>query len=145
MSVAVFRSEGEVVVAELRHKTGRSVPFNRRFIAQKRPSIRTEKCELVRLVVSTPEGTRVLTMLAGQRGVPLPERERQWLLRNVLGTVVVRCGRWQVQLPKGDWQQILRSWRSKYPVIERRWDDLEVSADGERWFRVSLLITDRSH
>jgi hypothetical protein len=60
-------------------------------------------------------------------------------------TVTVRCGKWQAKLPKLEWQQIVKAWRCKYPVIERRWSELEVSADGERWFRVSQLISTKAH
>jgi len=83
----------------------------------------------------------VLTVYGQQRGVPLPEKERQWLLRSLSGTVVVRCGeKWRVELPKHDWRQIVLSWRQKYQLIEQRWNRLEISADGENWFKVSQLL-----
>jgi len=99
----------------------------------------------VRMVVSTAERTTVLTVGNSQRGVVLPESERRWLMTALDETVTVRCGKWQAKLPKLEWQQIVKSWRCKYPVIERRWSELEVSADGERWFRVSQLISTKAH
>jgi hypothetical protein len=144
-SVVVFRQGDTIVEVTLRHGSGRSAPFNRRFIAQKLPNIRVERLEILRMVVSTAEKTKVLVVGGSQRGVVLPESERRWLMTALDETVTVRCGRWQTKLPKIEWQQILRSWRCKYPVIERQWEKLEVSADGERWFRVSQLIVDRTH
>jgi len=140
-SVAVFRHDDTILLAELRHSVGKRTPYTRRLLAQRLPQIKTEKCELVRLVVSTPQRTSVLTVYGQQRGVPLPEKERQWLLRSLSGTVVVRCGeKWRVELPKHDWRQIVLSWRQKYQLIEQRWNRLEISADGENWFKVSQLL-----
>jgi hypothetical protein len=144
-SVVVFRQGDTIVEVTLRHGSGRSAPFNRRFIAQKLPNIRVERLEILRMVVSTAEKTKVLVVGGSQRGVVLPESERRWLMTVLDETVTVRCGKWQAKLPKLEWQQIVKSWRCKYPVIERRWSELEVSADGERWFRVSQLIVDRTH
>jgi predicted transcriptional regulator len=144
-SVVVFRQGDTVIEVTLRHSSGRSAPYNRRFIAQKLPMVKTQRIELVRMVVSTAEKTEVLTVVGSQRGVVLPESERRWLMTALDETVTVRCGKWQAKLPKLEWQQIVKSWRCKYPVIERRWSELEVSADGERWFRVSQLIVDRTH
>jgi hypothetical protein len=144
-SVVVFRQGDAVIEITLRHGSGRSAPYNRRFIAQKLPTIRAQKIEIVRMVVSTAEKTAVLAVVGSQRGVVLPESERKWLMTALDETVTVRCGKWQAELPKLEWQQIVKSWRCKYPVIERRWSELEVSADGERWFRVSQLIVDRTH
>ena len=139
--VAVFRQHDEIVLAECMITAGRKAPFNRRLIAQKLPNIRTERCELVRLVVSTPEKTGVLTVVGKQRGVPLPERERQWLHRSLSGEAIVRCGKWQITLPKGDWKQTIVAWRHRYQLIANRWEQLEISADGERWFRVAQLVS----
>jgi len=144
-SIVVFRQNGIVTMAEIRHGVGRQSPYNRRFIAQKLKQVKAEKVELVRLVISEPDKTTVLTPVGSQRGVELPESERRWLMTALDETVTVRCGKWQAKLPKLEWQQIVKSWRCKYPVIERRWSELEVSADGERWFRVSQLIVDRTH
>ena len=144
-AIVVFRQDDVVTMAEVRSSAGRRSPFNRRFIAQKIPQVKSEGVELVRLVVSDQTGVRVLTTVGRQSGVRLPESERKWLIASLRGEVVVRLGQWQKRLPKSDWQQILRSWRQKYPVIERRWNELEVSADRERWFRVSQLIMDRTH
>ena len=144
-SVVVFRQGDAVVEITLRHGSGRSAPYNRRFIAQKLPTIRTQRIEIVRMVVSTAEKTAVLAVVGSQRGVVLPESERRWLMTALSETVQVRCGKWQAKLPKLEWQQIVKSWRCKYPVIERRWSELEVSADGERWFRVSQLISTKAH
>jgi hypothetical protein len=144
-SVIVFRQGDTIIEITLRHGTGRSAPNNRRFIAQKLPVIRTQKIELVRMVVSTPEKTTVLSSIGRQRSVVLPERERRWLMTALSETVQIRCGRWKCKLPKNEWQQILKSWKCRYPLIERQWNRLEVSADGERWFRVSQLIVDRTH
>jgi predicted transcriptional regulator len=144
-SVVVFRQGDTVIEVTLRHSSGRSAPYNRRFIAQKLPMVKTQRIELVRMVVSTAEKTEVLTVVGRQRGVVLPKSERKWLMTALDETVTVRCGKWQAKLPKLEWQQIVKSWRCKYPVIERRWSELEVSADGERWFRVSQLIGDRTH
>jgi len=144
-SIVVFRQDGIVTMAEIRHSIGRQSPYNRRFVAQKLKQVKAEKVELVRLVVSAPDKTIVLTPVGTQRGVVLPERERRWLMTALDETVTVRCGRWQTKLPKIEWQQILKSWKCRYPVIERQWNRLEVSADGERWFRVSQLIVDRTH
>jgi len=144
-SVVVFRQGDAVVEITLRHGSGRSAPYNRRFIAQKLPTIRAQKIEIMRMVVSTAEKTTVLAVGNSQKGVVLPERERRWLMTALDETVTVRCGKWQAELPKLEWQQVVKSWRCKYPVIERRWSELEVSADGERWFRVSQLIVDRTH
>jgi len=144
-SVVVFRQGDTLIELTLRHGTGRSAPSNPRFIAQKLPNIRTERLELLRIVVSNSERTKVLVAGSTQRGVVLPESERKWLMTALSETVQIRCGKWQCTLPKIEWQQILKSWRCKYPVIERRWSELEVSADGERWFRVSQLIVDRTH
>jgi hypothetical protein len=144
-SIVVFRQNGIVTMAEIRHSIGRQSPYNRRFIAQKLKQVKAEKVELVRLVISEPNKTTVLTPVGTQRGVVLPESERKWLMTALSETVQVRCGKWQCKLPKIEWQQIVKSWRCKYPVIERRWSELEVSADGERWFRVSQLIVDRTH
>jgi len=144
-AVVVFRQGDTIVEVTLRHGSGRSAPFNRRFIAQKLPNIRVERLEILRMVVSTAEKTKVLVVGGSQRGVVLPESERRWLMTALDETVTVRCGKWQCELPKIEWQQIVKSWRCKYPVIERRWSELEVSADGERWFRVSQLIVDRTH
>ena len=141
-SIVVFRQNGIVTMAEIRHSIGRQRPYNRRFIAQKQ--VKAEKVELVRLVVSAPDKTVVVTPVGSQRGVVLPESERRWLMTALSETVRIRCGKWQAELPKLEWQQIMKSWRCKYPVIERQWEKLEVSADGERWFRVSQLI-DRTH
>jgi hypothetical protein len=143
-SIVVFRQDGIVTMAEIRHSIGRQSPYNRRFIAQKLKQVKAEKVELVRLVVSAPDKTIVVTPVGTQRGVVLPESERRWLMTALDETVTVRCGKWQAKLPKLEWQQIVKSWRCKYPVIERRWSELEVSADGERWFRVSQLIVDRT-
>ena len=140
-SVVAYRYDDTIVMAELRHSVGKRTPYTRRLLAQRLPQIKTEKCELVRLVVSTPQRTSVLTVYGQQRGVPLPEKERQWLLRSLSGTVVVRCGeKWRVELPKHDWRQIVLSWRQKYQLIEQRWNRLEISADGENWFKVSQLL-----
>jgi hypothetical protein len=144
-SVVVFRQGDAVVEVTLRHGSGRSAPFNRKFIAQKLPTVKAQRIEVVRMVVSTAERTTVLTVGNSQRGVVLPESERKWLMTALDEVVTVRCGKWQAKLPKLEWQQIVKSWRCKYPVIERRWSELEVSADGERWFRVSQLIVDRTH
>jgi hypothetical protein len=144
-SVVVFRQGDTIVEVTLRHSSGRSAPFNRRFIAQKLPNIRVERLEILRMVVSTAEKTKVLVVGGSQRGVVLPESERRWLMTALDETVTVRCGKWQAKLPKLEWQQIVKSWRCKYPVIERRWSELEVSADGERWFRVSQLISTKAH
>jgi hypothetical protein len=144
-SVVVFRQGDTIVEVTLRHGSGRSAPFNRRFIAQKLPNIRTERLELLRIVVSNSERTKVLVAGSTQRGVVLPESERKWLMTALDETVTVRCGKWQAKLPKLEWQQILKSWKCRYPLIERQWNRLEVSADGERWFRVSQLIVDRTH
>jgi hypothetical protein len=144
-SVVVFRQGDAVIEVTLRHGTGRSAPYNRRFIAQKLPTIRAQKIEIVRMVVSTAEKTTVLAVVGSQRGVVLPESERRWLMTALDETVTVRCGKWQCKLPKIEWQQILKSWKCRYPLIERQWNRLEVSADGERWFRVSQLIVDRTH
>jgi hypothetical protein len=144
-SIVVFRQNGIVTMAEIRHSVGRQSPYNRRFIAQKLKPVKAEKVELVRLVVSAPDKTTVLTPVGSQRGVVLPESERRWLMTALDETVTVRCGKWQAELPKLEWQQIVKSWRCKYPVIERRWSELEVSADGERWFRVSQLISTKAH
>jgi hypothetical protein len=144
-SVVVFRQGDAVIEITLRHGSGRSAPYNRRFIAQKLPTIRAQKIEIVRMVVSTAEKTAVLAVVGSQRGVVLPESERKWLMTALDETVTVRCGKWQAELPKLEWQQIVKSWRCKYPVIERRWSELEVSADGERWFRVSQLISTKAH
>jgi hypothetical protein len=144
-SVVVFRQGDAVIEITLRHGSGRSTPYNRRFIAQKLPTIRARKIEIVRMVVSTAEKTAVLAVVGSQRGVVLPESERRWLMTALSETVQVRCGKWQAKLPKLEWQQIVKSWRCKYPVIERRWSELEVSADGERWFRVSQLISTKAH
>jgi hypothetical protein len=144
-SIVVFRQDGIVTMAEIRHSIGRQSPYNRRFIAQKLKQVKAEKVELVRLVVSTPDKTTVLTPVGTQRGVVLPESERKWLMTALDETVTVRCGKWQAELPKLEWQQIVKSWRCKYPVIERRWSELEISADGERWFRVSQLISTKAH
>jgi len=144
-SVVVFRQGDAVIEVTLRHGSGRSAPFNRKFIAQKLPTVKAQRIEVVRMVVSTAEKTTVLAVVGSQRGVVLPESERKWLMTALDETVTVRCGRWQAKLPKLEWQQIVKSWRCKYPVIERRWSELEVSADGERWFRVSQLIVDRTH
>jgi len=144
-SVVVFRQGDAVIEITLRHGSGRSAPYNRRFIAQKLPTIRAQKIEIVRMVVSTAEKTAVLAVVGSQRGVVLPESERRWLMTALSETVQVRCGKWQAKLPKLEWQQIVKSWRCKYPVIERRWSELEVSADGERWFRVSQLISTKAH
>jgi hypothetical protein len=132
-------------MAEIRHSIGRQSPYNRRFIAQKLKQVKAEKVELVRLVVSAPDKTMVVTPVGSQRGVVLPESERRWLMTALDETVTVRCGKWQAELPKLEWQQIVKSWRCKYPVIERQWDRLEVSSDGERWFRVSQLIRTNAH
>jgi hypothetical protein len=132
-------------MAEIRHSIGRQSPYTRRFIAQKLKQVKAEKVELVRLVVSAPDKTIVVTPVGSQRGVELPESERKWLMTALDETVTVRCGKWQAKLPKLEWQQIVKAWRCKYPVIERRWSELEVSADGERWFKVSQLIVDRTH
>jgi hypothetical protein len=144
-SVVVFRQGDAVVEVTLRHGSGRSAPFNRKFIAQKLPTVKAQRIEVVRMVVSTAERTTVLTVGNSQRGVVLPESERRWLMTALDETVTVRCGKWQAKLPKLEWQQIVKAWRCKYPVIERQWEKLEVSADGERWFRVSQLIVDRTH
>jgi hypothetical protein len=144
-SIVVFRQDGIVTMAEIRHSIGRQSPYNRRFIAQKLKQVKVEKVELVRLVISEPDKTTVLTPVGSQRGVDLPESERRWLMTALDETVTVRCGKWQAKLPKLEWQQIVKSWRCKYPVIERRWSELEVSADGERWFRVSQLISTKAH
>ena len=144
-SVVVFRQGDTLIELTLRHGTGRSAPSNPRFIAQKLPNIRTERLELLRIVVSNSERTKVLVAGSTQRGVVLPESERKWLMTALSETVQIRCGKWQCTLPKIEWQQILKSWRCKYPVIERRWSELEVSADGERWFRVSQLISTKAH
>jgi hypothetical protein len=144
-SIVVFRQNGIVTMAEIRHSIGRQSPYNRRFIAQKLKQVKVEKVELVRLVISESDKTTVLTPVGSQRGVELPESERRWLMTALDETVTVRCGKWQAKLPKLEWQQIVKSWRCKYPVIERRWSELEVSADGERWFRVSQLISTKAH
>jgi len=144
-SVVVFRQGDAVVEITLRHGSGRSAPYNRRFVAQKLPMVRAQKIEIVRMVVSTAEKTAVLAVVGTQRGVVLPERERRWLMTALDEVVTVRCGKWQCKLPKIEWQQILKSWKCRYPLIERQWNRLEVSADGERWFRVSQLIVDRTH
>jgi hypothetical protein len=144
-SVVVFRQGDAVIELTLRHGSGRSAPYNRRFVAQKLPMVRAQKIEIVRMVVSTAEKTAVLAVVGTQRGVVLPESERRWLMTALSETVQVRCGKWQAELPKLEWQQIVKSWRCKYPVIERRWSELEVSADGERWFRVSQLISTKAH
>jgi hypothetical protein len=144
-SVVVFRQGDAVIELTLRHGSGRSAPYNRRFVAQKLPMVRAQKIEIVRMVVSTAEKTAVLAVVGTQRGVVLPESERRWLMTALDETVTVRCGKWQAKLPKLEWQQIVKSWRCKYPVIERRWSELEVSADGERWFRVSQLISTKAH
>ena len=144
-AILVFRQDGVVTMAEIRHSIGRQSPYNRKFIAQKLKQVKAEKVELVRLVISEPNRTMVLTPVGTQRGPVLPESERKWLMTALDETVTVRCGKWQAELPKLEWQQIVKSWRCKYPVIERRWSELEVSADGERWFRVSQLIVDRTH
>ena len=144
-SIVVFRQDGIVTMAEIRHSIGRQSPYNRRFIAQKLKQVKAEKVELVRLVISEPDKTTVLTPVGSQRGVVLPESERRWLMTALSETVQVRCGKWQCKLPKIEWQQILKSWKCRYPLIERQWNRLEVSADGERWFRVSQLIVDRTH
>jgi hypothetical protein len=144
-SIVVFRQDGIVTMAEIRHSVGRQSPYNRRFIAQKLKQVKAEKVELVRLVISEPNKTTVLTPVGRQRGVMLPESERKWLMTALDEVVTVRCGKWQAKLPKLEWQQIVKSWRCKYPVIERRWSELEVSADGERWFRVSQLISTKAH
>jgi hypothetical protein len=144
-AILVFRQDGIVTMAEIRHSIGRQSPYTRRFIAQKLKQVKAEKVELVRLVVSEPNKTTVLTPVGSQRGVELPESERRWLMTALDETVTVRCGKWQAKLPKLEWQQIVKSWRCKYPVIERRWSELEVSADGERWFRVSQLISTKAH
>jgi len=144
-AILVFRQNGIVTMAEIRHSIGRQSPYNRRFIAQKLKQVKAEKVELVRLVISEPDKTTVLTPVGSQKGVVLPESERRWLMTALSETVQVRCGKWQAELPKLEWQQIVKAWRCKYPVIERRWSELEVSADGERWFRVSQLIVDRTH
>jgi len=144
-SVVVFRQGDAVVEITLRHGSGRSAPYNRRLIAQKLPTIRAQKIEIVRMVVSTAEKTTVLAVGNNQKGVVLPESERKWLMTALSETVQVRCGKWQAELPKLEWQQIVKAWRCKYPIVERLWHQLEVSADGERWFRVSQLIVDRTH
>jgi len=144
-TLAAFRSDDEVVVMELRHSASYRVPYNRRLMFQRLPKVKAEKLELTRLVVSTPNGLRVLTTGASARGVRLTEEDRRWFLRSLDGKVVVRCGRWQTELPKQDWKQIVRSWRHKYPVIEYRWSELEVSADGERWLRISQLVSTTMH
>jgi hypothetical protein len=144
-SVVVFRQGDAVIELTLRHGSGRSAPYNRRFVAQKLPMVKAQKIEIVRMVVSTAEKTAVLAVVGSQRGVVLPESERKWLMTALSETVRIRCGKWQAELPKLEWQQIVKSWRCKYPVIERRWSELEVSADGERWFRVSQLISTKAH
>jgi hypothetical protein len=144
-SILVFRQNNIVTMAEIRHSIGRQSPYNRRFIAQKLKQVKVEKVELVRLVISEPDRTTVLTPVGTQRGVVLPESERKWLMTALDEVVTVRCGKWQCKLPKIEWQQILKSWKCRYPLIERQWNRLEVSADGERWFRVSQLIVDRTH
>jgi len=144
-SIVVFRQDGIVTMAEIRHSIGRQSPYNRRFIAQKLKQVKAEKVELVRLVISEPDKTTVLTPVGSQKGVVLPERERRWLMTALDEVVTVRCGKWQAKLPKLEWQQILKSWKCRYPLIERQWNRLEVSADGERWFRVSQLISTKAH
>jgi len=144
-AIVVFRQDNVVTMAEVRFSVGRRSPFNRRFIAQKIPQVKSEGVELVRLVVSDQTGVRVLTTVGRQSGVRLPESERKWLISAVNDEVVVRCGAWQTKLPKLEWQQIVKSWKCKYPLIERKWSELEVSADGEKWFRVSQLMTAKSH
>jgi len=139
-AIVVFRQDNVVTMAEVRFSVGRRSPFNRRFIAQKIPQVKSEGVELVRLVVSDQTGVRVLTTVGRQSGVRLPESERKWLIASLRGEVVVRLGQWQKRLPKSDWQQILRSWRQKYRLIEHRWHELEISADGQNWFKVSQLL-----
>jgi hypothetical protein len=78
-SIVVFRQDGIVTMAEIRHSIGRQSPYNRRFIAQKLKQVKAEKVELVRLVVSAPDKTIVVTPVGSQRGVVLPESERRWL------------------------------------------------------------------
>jgi hypothetical protein len=144
-SVVVFRQGDAVIELTLRHGSGRSAPYNKRFVAQKLPMVKAQKIEIVRMVVSTAEKTAVLAVVGSQRGVVLPESERKWLMTALDETVTVRCGKWQCKLPKIEWQQILKSWKCRYPLIERQWNRLEVSADGERWFRVSQLISTKAH
>jgi len=144
-TLAAFRSDDEVIVMELWHSASYRVPYNRRLMFQRLPKVKAEKLELTKLVVSTPQGLRVLTTGTGTRGVRITEEDRKWFIRSLNGTVLVRYGKWQVGLPKSDWKQILIAWRLRYPVIVQRWDGIEVSADGTRWFRVAELIPERSH
>jgi len=144
-TLVAIRSGDEVVVAELRHSVERRVPYNRRFLFQKLPLIRTEKVELVKLAVSTPNGLRVLTTGTNVRGVRLTEEDRKWFIRSLNGTVLVRYGKWRVSLPKADWKQTVVAWRHRYPLIADRWEKLEVSSDGERWFKVAQLVTTMMH
>jgi hypothetical protein len=144
-SVVVFRQDGVVTMAEIRHRIGRQRPYNRKLTAQVLKPVKAERVELVRLVVSEPDRTRVLTLTGSQRGVALPESERKWLMTALSETVQIRCGKWEVKLPKLEWQQIVKAWRCKYPVIDRRWDRLEVSANGEKWFSVSQLLSTKAH
>jgi hypothetical protein len=132
-------------MAEIRHRIGRQRPYNRKLTAQALKPVKAERVELVRLVVSEPDRTRVLTLTGSQRGVALPESERKWLMTALSETVQIRCGKWEVKLPKLEWQQIVKAWKCKYPVIDRRWDRLEVSANGEKWFSVSQLLSTKAH
>jgi hypothetical protein len=98
-AILVFRQNGIVTMAEIRHSIGRQSPYNRRFIAQKLKQVKAEKVELVRLVISEPDKTTVLTPVGSQRGVVLPESERRWLMTALSETVqfVVASGRQNCQ------------------------------------------------
>lgn len=134
--MTVWRQDDEIVLFRMRVGKGRVRPRTKRIIAQKIPSVRAIRLHVEQIVRSTSSSLTVLNFQSRQPSIALSAD----ILRTEPLVVHVRIGRWRTELSSSDWKQILKVWKAKYPLIERRWAEIEVSADGERWFRLTDLV-----
>ena len=136
-TISVVRQGEEVTVWDLRPTTGRRRPSTKRLIAQNLPAVRVRSYEVLRVVVSRPEGASVLAFPSGRSsGVRLTPD----MLQSRPERVYLRWmsdGRWfQIELPADEWKQVLQT----VTCFRKKRKKMEVSADGSTWFRVADLI-----
>jgi len=138
-TVTVVRQGEEVTVWDLRPTTGRSRPSTKRLIAQNLPSVRVRSYEVLRVVVSRPEGASVLSFPGRSSGVRLTPD----LLKSRPSTVYLRWrsdGRWfQITLPADEWKQVIQT----ATCFRKKRKKLEVSVDGQEWFKVENILMRR--
>jgi len=136
-SIVVLRRGEEVTIWQLRLGVAKKRPRIKRPIAQLLPAQKVRTVAVEKIIVSTPTSTSVLVTAARQRGVPLPEAERQaifnppsqWFLRLADGEHVV-----VLEGTPGEIREKLKRMQ-KLPIAER----LVISRNLESWVRLSEL------